>query len=294
MASPIVSSQGESLKASGIEVDYLLAGPGLRGYLSAIPGIRRAWKRGGYDLVHAHYSLSAFAASLSGPFPLVVSLMGSDAYMSGPIRMMIRVLSRSRWNATIVKSLQMKNMLKLPEAEVIPNGVDTELFRPVSRDKARDHIGYDGSRRLVLFGSSADRTEKDPELAQRAFAILNDPGADLRFLSGIPHGEVPWYLNAADVLLLTSKREGSPNVVKEAMACNCPVVSTDTGDVRWLAGDTPGCYITSSDPADVAAKLRAALELRGRSGGRERILSLGLDSRAVAEKIRSIYERVVS
>jgi len=294
-AGPIVSGQGESLKEAGIEVDYLLAGPGLSGYLSAVPKIRRAWKRGGYDLVHAHYSLSAFAASLAGRFPLVVSLMGSDAFMSGgAMRLMIRVLCRYRWNATVVKSLQMKNKLRLPEAEVIPNGVDTALFRPLSRNDARDHIGYPASRRLVLFGTSADRPEKNPELARKAFTILNDPEADLRYLSGIPHEEVTWYLNAADVLLLTSKWEGSPNVVKEAMACNCPVVSTDTGDVKNIAGETGGCYVTSDDPEDVAAKLREALDLNDRSHGRERIMSLGLDSRSVAETIRSLYERVIS
>ncbi len=291
---PIVSAQGESLREAGIEVDYLLAGPGLSGYLSAVPKIRRAWKSGSYDLVHAHYSLSAFAASMAGRFPMVVSLMGSDAFMAIPMRLMIRILYRYRWNATVVKSLQMKNKLRLPEAEIIPNGVDTALFRPIARKDAREHIGYPATRRLVLFGSSADRPEKNAELARKAFAILKDPGADLHYLTGLPHEEVPWYLNAADVLLLTSKWEGSPNVVKEAMACNCPVVSTDTGDVKSITGETGGCYVTSDDPEDVAAKLRVALDLKERSSGRERTMSLGLDSRSVAEKIRLLYERVIS
>jgi len=291
---PVVLSQGESLKEAGVGVDYLLAGPGFGGYLSAIPEIRRAWKRGGYDIVHAHYSLSAFAASVAGRFPLVVSLMGSDVFMSGVVRSLIVFFCRRRWGATIVKSDQMKDMLRLPEAEVIPNGVDTSLFRPFSRDEARKHIHIDGSRRLVLFGSSPDRQEKNARLAEEAFALLDYPGAELMYLSGVPREEVPWYLNAADLVLLTSKWEGSPNVIKEAMACNCPVVSTDTGDVRSITGETEGCFITSYDVSDVAAKIRQALDFNNRTTGRERIMDLGLDSHTVADRIKTLYEKVVS
>ncbi|MDT8374977.1 MAG: glycosyltransferase [Bacteroidales bacterium] len=290
----IVFSQGESLKREGIAVDYLLAGPGPAGYLSAVVRIRRAWKRGDYDLVHAHYSLSAFAASLAGRFPLVVSLMGSDLHMSGVMRTIIRSLYRHRWGATIVKSLQMKELMKLSEAEVVPNGVDTELFRPLSKTEAREFPGYPVAGKLVLFGSSPDRREKNAVLAREAVALLHDPDVELRYLSGVPHEHVPYWLNAVDVLLLTSTREGSPNVVKEAMACNCPVVSTEVGDVRWLFGETGGYFITSNDAGDVAAKLRAALDLSGRTEGRERIMKLELDSGSVAARIKSIYERVVS
>lgn len=290
----IVFSQGESLKREGIAVDYLMAGPGLAGYLSAIARIRRAWKRGDYDLVHAHYSLSAFAASLAGRFPLVVSLMGSDLFMSGAVRPVIRTLYRHRWDATIVKSLQMKELLRLSKAEVVPNGVDTELFSHVSKSDAREYIGYPVAGKLVLFGSSSDRSEKNAALAREAVALLYEPEVELRYLSGVPHDQVRYWLNAADVLLLTSKREGSPNVVKEAMACNCPVVSTEVGDVRWLFGETKGCFIASSDAGDVAAKLRASLAFSDRTEGRERIISLGIDSRSVAAHIKSIYERVIS
>lgn len=290
----IVFSQGESLKEVGITVDYLLAGPGLAGYFAAIAKIRQAWKTGDYNLVHAHYSLSAFAASLAGRFPLVVSLMGSDVFMSGLVRRVIRAFYRRRWNVTIVKSVQMKEILRLEKAEVIPNGVDIGLFSPVTRDQAREHLGFPLSGKLVLFGSSPDRSEKNAELARQAVASLNDEEIELRYLSGIPHKEVPYHLNAADVMLLTSNWEGSPNVVKEAMACNCPIVSTDVGDVRGLAGGIGGCFITSNDVGDVATKLRAALVFNARTEGRERIIGLGMDSQSVAERIKSIYERVVS
>ncbi len=290
----IVFSQGESLKREGIALDYLLAGPGPAGYLSSAVRIRRAWKRGDYDLVHAHYSLSAFAASMAGRFPLVVSLMGSDLHMSGVMRMIIRTLYRHRWATTIVKSLQMQELMKLSEAELVPNGVDAELFRPLSKAEAREFLGYAAAGKIVLFGSSPLRPEKNAALAREAVALLHDNDVELKYLSGVPHVHVPYWLNAADVLLLTSGREGSPNVVKEAMACNCPVVATDVGDVRWLFKETAGCYIALPDAEDVAAKLRAALDPGVRSGGRERIMKLGLDSGSVAVRIKSIYERVIS
>ena len=104
------------------------------------------------------------------------------------------------------------------------------------------------------------------------------------------------YYNAADLLLLTSKHEGSPNIIKEAMACNCPVVSTDVGDVRWVIGNTKGCYITSSNPVGVAQKVMLALEFsekNSRTKGRERIMELGLDSDTIAAKIIAVYKKVL-
>jgi glycosyltransferase involved in cell wall biosynthesis len=104
------------------------------------------------------------------------------------------------------------------------------------------------------------------------------------------------YYNAVDVILLTSLHEGSPNVVKEAMACNCPVVSTDVGDVRWLFGDTPGYFITSFDYKDVVEKIKLAINFREKyyqTKGRERIIDLGLDSGTVAGRIIDVYRQVL-
>lgn len=99
--------------------------------------------------------------------------------------------------------------------------------------------------------------------------------------------------NAADVVLLTSLWEGSPNAIKEAMACNCPVVSTDVGDVREVIGNTEGCYISSFEPRDVAKKIQMALDFSKRTNGKQSIIELGLDSKTVANKIINIYTKVI-
>jgi glycosyltransferase involved in cell wall biosynthesis len=103
-----------------------------------------------------------------------------------------------------------------------------------------------------------------------------------------PNSEIPYYLNAADLLLVTSYREGSVNVVKEAMACNCPIVSTDVGDVRWVMSGTEGCYISAQDHESVAGNIKKALAFGKRTNGRDRILELGLDSVSTAQKIIDI------
>jgi teichuronic acid biosynthesis glycosyltransferase TuaC len=293
-AGDVVLSQGESLKQAGIDVDYFLIKSGFRGYLSSISRIRKTWKAGGHDLVHAHYSLSAFAASAAGRFPLVVSLMGSDVFMSGFLRRITRILSRRRWRATIVKTVEMKERLHIAGAEVVPNGVDLKLFSPAGRTEARSYLEYPVQKILILFISAPGRPEKNLELAEKAIKLLDDPDVDFRHLYNVTRTDIPYWLNAADLLLLTSKYEGSVNVIKEAMACNCPIVSTDVGDVRWVTGDIAGCYITSFDAGEITDAIRKALAFNARTNGRARIISLGLDSESVAMKILSIYERALN
>lgn len=290
----VVLNQGESLKRQGIDIRYLLVRPGLSGYLSAISSVRREWKSGNYDLVHAHYSLSAISASLAGRFPLVVSLMGSDVFMSRLLRIVTAIMARYRWSVTIVKTEQMKKMPGLQRAEVIPNGVDMDVFRPMPKEEARRTVGYSDDRKLIVFISAPGRPEKNFALASEAVALLDDPAVELRRLYGMSPADISYWLNAADLLLLTSRWEGSPNVIKEAMACNCPIVFTDVGDARVVAGDTAGCFVTSHRPEDVAAAIRNALTFGSRTVGRQRIADLGLDSVSVAGRIISVYEGIVT
>lgn len=288
-AGDVVRNQGESLKAAGIDIDYFLIKPGFSGYLMAISKLRVAYKRGQYDLAHAHYSLCGFVAGLAGCKPLVVSLMGSDIYTSGFSRILIRFFIRNKWTETIVKTRQMKKLIGIDSVQIIPNGVDIERFRPIPKEIARQHIGYKFDKKLIIFIAVKDRAEKNLDLAMDAIKLLNENNIDFKHIHDIPNQEIPYYLNAADVLLLTSKREGSVNVVKEAIACNCPVVSTDVGDVRWVTGHTEGCFITSSEPSDVAHKIEAAIDFGNRTNGRERITYLELDSVSVAKRIADVY-----
>jgi len=291
--SDVILNQGESLKDLGIGVDYLLVRSGFRGYVSAIWRIRKKWSTGSYDLVHAHYGLSAIAASFAGSFPIVASLMGSDIFMSSVLRSAIRIFYRYRWSITIVKTSQMRELSGLSNAEVIPNGVDLKRFKPLPVSEARNYLGLPLRKKLILFNSSPYRQEKNSGLAVDAVSMLGDIDLELKYLYDIPNTEVYYYLNASDVLLLTSKWEGSANVIKEAMACNCPVVATDVGDVRLVTGNLPGCFITSFEVSDVADKVRKALEFGRRTDGRDRIIKLHIDAESIAARIKSLYEQII-
>lgn len=291
--SPLVKNQGQSLVKVGVDVEYsTIEGKGVAGYLRAIPKLRERVKTGKYDVVHAHYSFSAFTASLAGLFPLVVSLMGSDVYMSVLWRGFAKLFYWFRWNATIVKTERMKELLSIPNAHVIPNGVDLERFRPIDKETARKEIKYDRNKKLIIFISSPSRPEKNFALAQEAINRLKDSDVELMAVYNVKSEIIPYHINAADALILTSKWEGGVNVIKEAMACNCPIVTTDVGDVKWVIGQTEGCFVCNHNASDLADKIKLALAFGRKTNGRDRILELGLDSDTVAQKLIHIYKSI--
>ena len=203
----LVKNQCESLRKAGVEIEnFLINGKGFWGYLINIPKIRKACNESNPTLVHAHYSLSGIAASfLSRKFPLAVSLMGSDTYMSGGLRLIARVFNKVRWDVTIVKTLRMKELLFLKNAYVIPNGVNLEFFRPISNTMARERIGYRKNSRLIVFVANPERPEKNFNLASLAVKELKRPDVELICVYNFDNSIIPYYLNSADLLLLTSK-----------------------------------------------------------------------------------------
>lgn len=294
--SPIVKEQGESLRKTGIDIGYFtIQGKGVVNYIKSIFALKKYLKSNNFDLIHSHFFLSSVVATVINPRKIVVSLMGSDVYTSKIWNLFIKIHHKLKWSATIVKSRRMQEILGFNNLYVIPNGVDLEKFYPVDKQLARNKIGW-GNKKCILFGSWAERGPKNYTLAEEAVKILNNDGVELITIKDIPHDLMIFYLNAADVLLMTSKHEGSPNIIKEAMACNCTIVTTDVGDVSWIIGDTAGCYLTSFEAQDIAAKIKTALgysEKDRKTKGRERIIELGLDSEKVAKIIISVYREVL-
>lgn len=292
--SPIIKSQGDSLVSSGIEVEYfLIKGKGLRGYLGHVKSLRKYLKETSFDVIHAHYSLSAFTASLAGARPMVVSLMGSDVKATWLYKMVIRVFARAfRWKDIVVKSKDMYEDLKIRWAKIIPNGVDLELFKLLDKEKCRNSLDWDTEKVHVLFPADPSREEKDFELAVEATNLL-DSSVKLHVFEQVDHKMTPLHFNAADVMLLTSKWEGSPNVIKEALACGCPIVSTNVGDVKERIADVEGCFVAHTrKPEELADLLRKAIAFEGRTKGRDKIIADGLDNKQVAKRLIEIYERV--
>ncbi len=292
--SSIVKAQGESIKKEGIEIAYYgIQGKGLKGYLKNIKPLRRYLKKNDYYIVHAHYSLSGFICALSRAKKIIVSLMGSDVKTSKKHNLIIQIFNYFFWNKCIVKSEDMKLSSRLKKAFIIPNGVDLIKYTNIDKDKAIEKTGWDKNKKHILFAADPKRTEKNFELAKKAFDLITNNNIELHCLDNVNNEDVPNYFSSANIVLLTSFWEGSPNVIKEAMASNCPIVSTDVGDVRWLFGGQAGHYISNFNPEDVAMKIKLALDFSNREGktkGRDRLLSLGLDSKTIANKIINLYK----
>lgn len=293
--SPIIKSQGDSLASAGIGIDYfLIKGKGLKGYLRQVKPLKSYVKKNHFDVIHAHYSMSAFAASLAGVRPVVVSLMGSDVKATRMYKLLICFFARFfHWKAIIVKSQDMYDDLQIKRAMIVPNGVDLDLFKPMDKTICRQGLGWDVEKKSVLFPANPSRPEKDFALAKESVDLLEGE-VKIHVFEQVEHQRTPLFFNAADVVLLTSKWEGSPNVIKEALACGCPIVSTDVGDVKERMAGVEGCYVAiTREPKELAELMQKALLFKGRTKGRDKIVADGLDNRQVARRLVEIYERVL-
>ncbi len=237
-----------------------------------------------FDVVHANQGVVAPTALAAVGLPTVVSLWGTDLY--GPLRPVSRRCARLA-DATVVMSEAMADALDA-DCRVVPHGVDTEKFRPEPRTDAREKLGWGGGRR-VLFPYSPTREEKNYPRAERVVDAARDrldAEVELHTVTGVPHDEMPTYMNAADALLLTSDHEGSPNAVKEALACDLPVVATDVGDVsERLDGVSPSAVAATDDGlADALADVLASGE---RSNGRQHVEKLDRDW--TARELEAVY-----
>jgi glycosyltransferase involved in cell wall biosynthesis len=199
-----------------------------------------------------------------------------------------------RSQAIIVQSAEMKEALGLPRIRIIPFGVNLSLFHPIDRTQACLKLGLGVERKRMLFANNPTIPLKQFWLAQSAFAIVRKtlPNTDLVVIWKETRERVPLYMNACDVLILTSLSEGSPNVVREAMACNLPVVSVDVGDVRELIRGARNCFITSRNSDEIARRIIQVFDSGMRTNGYELMGNLG--AAKIARRIVQVYESVLS
>jgi glycosyltransferase involved in cell wall biosynthesis len=305
-----IKRQMESLIERGLRCDVLF----VRGYRSpfayplaalrlfswSLPGAHRR-----YRLLHAHGGEAALAAAFYRRAPLLVSYLGSDllgapradgeVYLARRIRRAV-IRQHSRLTArTITKSRDMQSVLPgsvRARNTVLPNGVDIDLFRPIDRAAARRELGMDMHERVALFVADPSVPGKRYWLAEaavkRARRLL--PDLRLQIAQGVAPDRVPWLMNAADCLLLTSVTEGSPNVVKEALMCNLPVVATPAGDVAELVEGVEPSYVCEPSETALSGALVECLREPRRSNGRD--ASDRLDARIVADSLLALYKEL--
>jgi glycosyltransferase involved in cell wall biosynthesis len=284
-----IYDQMNVLSTLGVEFDtFLIRGKGIKGYLKNITHLRQKIKQGSFDLVHAHFSLSGLVSILASPIPVVITFHGSD--INNNQLNIISSITALKASAGIYVSEQLKNkaFIKTRRPHVIPCGIDLNIFFPEKKEKVRDHEGLSKAGKYILFSSRFDNPVKNVALAQSALSRLEDSPTFLE-LEGRTRDQVRSILNAVDVLLMTSISEGSPQIIKEAMACNCPVVSTDVGDVEEVLGNTQNCYIANT-PQSISEALIKIFKANQRTNGREKIKRF--DNQTVAREVLSVYQKL--
>ena len=288
---PFILEQGDALTGIGVVVEYFtIRGKGIAGYLGNYKKLLAKINGFNPDIVHAHYGLSGLLANLQRKVPVVTTYHGSDINKAWIFRFSRLCMMLSAHNIFVSSKNQTIAGLTRNQS-LIPCGVDINLFSPVDKVLARKDMGLDNAFTYILFAGAFQNKVKNAALAQASVAGI--PKVTLLELKDYSREQVALLMNAVDVALMTSLTEGSPQFVKEAMACNCPVVSVPVGDVSEVLTGVEGCYISTYEPADVAEKIRLVLETGKRIEGRERIIYLKLDSDSVARRILEVYNSVV-
>ncbi len=287
--SSFVESQGRTLIELGVEVNFfLVANKGIWGYLSTLPKLKKAIAEFGPQLIHAHYGLCGLLANLQRRLPVITTYHGSDINNKK-----VRLLSKICIKISAFNIFVSKKQIELAKPKkhfiIQPCGIATNTFRAMDKLDARKKMKLDPEKKIILFSNFFSMKVKNAQLAINAVKKIDN--SQLIELKDYTPEQVCLLMNAADVALMTSFTEGSPLFIKEALACNCPVVSTDVGDVKELIDDLDGCSICNYDPDDVALKLIRAFKFAKISNGRERILPY--DEHKVAENIKKIYDFVL-
>ena len=316
---PFVEEQARALQQQGCEmVFYGVKGKGLFGYLYALPALCRTIRAEQPDIVHAHYGLSGLLANLQRRVPVVTTYHGSDINVPKVLRFSRIAMRLSAYNifvskrniAIVIRRKGEKAIRRLGKYELLPCGVNLTDDQLTSRAEARKALGIVDDAKIVLFAGAFHNAVKDPALAQEAIdqcakftnglrvfndlKDLNDSALTLIELRGYTRAQVNQLMCAANCLLMTSKTEGSPQVIKEAMACGCPIVSVDVGDVAERVSGVEGCYVVPSrESKDIAQALLNAIAFEGKTNGREKIIEMGLSNEQVAERLVEIYERLL-
>ena len=303
-----VKEQVDAIKKVHPDVDYdiySIDGGGVNGkskwlslinYLKSIADVDKILRTKHYDLVHIHYGFSGFY--LLNPFhkriPVLLTLHGGDIQPEQGKQFQVfatrKILRQASYAITLNERMDdiVQNYIK--KTKIIPCSVDTSLFEP-SHNNSQHH----NTKPLIVFPSDKNRYVKNYPLFEETLTLLKTQygfDSSISEVKNMSRSEVRELYQKADLMLMTSISEGSPQVVKEAMACNLPVVSTPVGDVSILLNGVKGCAVSEKHEASELAKL-ANDSLSGMLdgiNGCDQIKKLGLDSETVANKIYEIYQ----
>ena len=326
---PFIEEQITALQQNGVEiVRYGVTGKGIIGYLRELPALSHIIRAERPDIIHAHYGLCGLLANLQRIAPVVTTYHGSDINVPSILRISKIAMRLSAHNIFVsARSIAIAFRLSpfafrlKKRSTLLPCGINlprpwskmqNQLVGPLTLNQWVQSV-LSKDVKNVLFSGAFENAVKDPELAFATIQAINtamgngqwamesnsqSPIANspikLIELKGYNRDQVNALMYNCDALLMTSKTEGSPQVIKEAMACGCPIVSVDVGDVAERTSGVEGCYVVRTrEPKDIAEALQQAIAFEGKTNGRDRILEMGLSNEQVAQRLIAIYEGIV-
>ena len=301
---PFVTEQGESLRAAGCEVEYFL----VKGsYIGAVRALKAKIREYQPDIVHAHYGLSAITAELQFLAPVVTTFHNGETHR-WYVNLMSSLMSlRAKHVIYVAPHVRELSYFKARNYSIIPCGVSLDDCFLMDKAEARKKLGWSADKKYIMFGGAFLNLRKNYPLLRDAVSGLDHfDNIEIVEMKGLSRYDCVLRMNACDVFALPTKNEGSPQALKEAMACNCPIVATDVADIKHLLGDMPGHYLLPNkrgngawwkgdehSAEELAELIKQALAFEGRTKGRERIVELGYTNELVAKKIIKIYEDII-
>ena len=289
---PFVTEQVQALEKAGVECRFFpVPSRGVVGYLKQLPELKKVIREFKPNIVHAHYGLCGLLANLQRKVPVVTTYHGSDINEPKVRKLSNIAIFLSAYNVFVSR----KNIdIVKPKKNhaLIPCGINLEDYPIVDKAEARKQMGLESDKKYILFASAFDNKVKNAFLAKEGVSLLNDSNVELLELKGYTRQQVALLMQAADVFLMTSISEGSPQVIKEALACGCPIVSVDVGDVRERVKGVEGCFVTDNNSHALACALKLALSYGKRTSGRDVIVRDNLTNGAIASRLKKIYSQV--
>lgn len=321
---PFVTEQGEAIarelrksQVYGVKckvynepsaVDYFL----VKGnYITAVRELKKKIREFRPDIIHAHFGLSAITAELQSEVPVVTTFHNGETHHWW-VNLITSLMSlRAKHVIYVAQHIRDMVYFKARNYSIIPCGVSLEDCFLMDKAEARKQLGWDPDKKYILFGGAFSNERKNYALLKQAVARVKSEELRVKSIEciemkGLSRAECVLRMNACDVFALPTKNEGSPQALKEAMACNCPIVATDVADIKHLLGNLPGHYILPNKRGngawwvgdeksvdEMARLLKEALAFDGRTKGRERIVELGYTNELVAKKIIQIYEDII-
>lgn len=313
---PFVVEQGECLRQLGMTVDYMC----VRGnYILALRDLKRKIREFQPDIIHAHFGLSAITAELQSLAPVVTTFHNGET-LNKHVNFLTSLFSlRAKHVVYVAQHIHDLVYFKAKKYSIIPCGVNMDDCHLIDQVSARKLLGFEDGIKYILFGGGFDNLRKNyailrdtVERIERAPWVSVEGGERCGNIvclemKGLSRAECVLRMNACDLFALPSHSEGSPQALKEAMACNCPIIATDMADVRHLLGNLPGHYILRNPRPtkerwdadeksvdELVALVQEALQFNSRTNGRDRITELHLSNEQVAEQLIEIYKQVLS